>query len=228
MCGRFTLTDPTQLDAEALGVALLPPLSARWNVAPPQPVLLVRRARDGGREALLARWGLIPSWAKDPAIGNKLANARAETLAEKPSFRTAWARRRGLVVADGFFEWQVVPGARSKQPWWITMRDRRPFTFGALWETWTAPDGETVVSCTLVTTAPNALMAPIHDRMPVIVAPQDRARWLGEGADAPPADLAMPYPADAMRAERVSTWVNTPAHDDADCVKPLAPDDDGT
>ncbi len=218
MCGRFTLTDPTRVDAEAFGVALLPAIGPRWNVAPSQPVLLVRRT-GMGRDAIMARWGLIPSWAKDPAIGNRLANARGETLAEKPSFRSAWRRRRGLVVADGFYEWQAIPGARAKQPWYITMADGAPFTFGALWETWTPPDGEPVVSCTLVTTAPNALMAPIHDRMPVIVAPDDRGRWLGDAdGDDPPADLVRPYAAAAMQARRVSTWVNTPAHDDPACV----------
>jgi putative SOS response-associated peptidase YedK len=226
MCGRFTLTDPARLDTAALGIALLPSLGPRFNIAPTQDVLLVHLDRDGRRRATLARWGLIPSWAKDASIGNRMANARGETLAEKPSFRSAWRRRRGLVFADGFYEWQALPDRRVKQPWWITRADHAPFAFGALWEVWQPPepDAEPICSCTLVTTAPNALMAPIHDRMPVIVAPDDWARWLGDGlTDAPPpADLVAPCDPAGWTVRAVSTWVNTPAHDDAQCIAPAA------
>lgn len=222
MCGRFTLTDPSRLDAEAIGAALLTPalphVAPRYNIAPSQSVLLVRQREDGaGREVVLARWGLIPSWAKDPAIGNRLANARGETLAEKPSFRTAWKRRRGLVLADGFYEWQVVPGQTVKQPWWIHRKDGAPFAFGALWETWHPPEGgEAVVSCTLVTTEPNALMAPIHDRMPVILSWSEGGRWLS--SPSPPSDLVRPCAPDPWEGVRVSTRVNRPSHDSPDCV----------
>lgn len=225
MCGRFTLTDPTRLDAQAIGAALLtsalPQLTPRFNIAPSQPVLLVRQREDGaGREVVLARWGLIPSWAKDPAIGNRLANARGETLAEKPSFRTAWKRRRGLVLADGFYEWQVVPGQAAKQPWWIHRKDGAPFAFGALWETWHPHGGgDAVVSCTLITTEPNALMAPIHDRMPVILAWAEGERWLS--SPSPPSDLLKPCAPDLWEGVRVSTRVNRPQHDTPDCVTPV-------
>lgn len=217
MCGRFTLTDPTRLDAEAIGAALVPALVPRFNIAPTQPVPLLRQAAAGGREVILARWGLIPAWAKDASIGNKLANARGETLAEKPSFRTAWKRRRGVVLADGFYEWQPLPGERVKQPWWIHRRDGAPFAFGALWETWQPPEGgDPVVSCTLVTTTPNALMAPIHDRMPVILTWPEVSRWLE--SPAPPQDLVCPCDPDPWEGVRVSTRVNRPAYDAPDCV----------
>ncbi|MCU0623138.1 MAG: SOS response-associated peptidase [Gemmatimonadaceae bacterium] len=217
MCGRFTLTDPTRLDAEAIGAALVVPLTPRFNIAPTQAVPLVRQREGGGRELVLARWGLIPSWAKDAAIGNKLANARGETLAEKPSFRTAWKRRRGLVLADGFYEWQPLPGEKVKQPWWIHRRDGAPFAFGALWETWHPPEGgDPVVSCTLVTTTPNALMAPIHDRMPVILSWSEAGQWLERPA--PPTDLVRPCDPDPWEAVRVSTRVNRPTYDAPDCV----------
>jgi putative SOS response-associated peptidase YedK len=221
MCGRFTLTNPTRIDRDAFGVNLLPAIGPRWNVAPSQPVLLVR-VTPAGRVAELAQWGLIPSWAKDPSIGNKLANARGETVGEKPSFRSAWQRRRGLMVADGFFEWQSIPGARTKQPWWITRRDHAPFAFGTLWDIWRAPDGESRLTCAIITTSPNAVLAPIHDRMPVIIAPADYDEWLGN-PDVPsaPSHLVAPCDPGDLTAIRVSTWVNTPAHDDPACVMPV-------
>lgn len=222
MCGRFTLTDPSRLDTEAVRAALLgaalPPLAPRYNIAPTQPVPLVRDTPEG-REVVLASWGLIPAWAKDRAIGNKLANARGETLAEKPSFRSAWKKRRGLVLADGWYEWQVVPGQKAKQPWWIHRADGAPFAFGALWETWTPPEGPPVVSATLVTTSPNDRLAPIHDRMPVIV-PWDQAdTWIS--AASPPAHLVGPAPSEPWESVRVSPAVNRPAHDQPDCVTPV-------
>ena len=172
----------------------------------------------------MARWGLIPSWAKDPAIGNKLANARGETLAEKPSFRSAWATRRGLLPADGFYEWQKIAGAKAKQPWFITLVDDAPFAIGAIWETWRAPEGDPLLTCSVITVASNVLRAPIHARMPVIVPRASWARWLGDGdsrAGVPPSPLVASYPADEMTAWRVSTLVNAPSRDEAQCVVPL-------
>lgn len=217
MCGRFTLTDPSRLDPEALRVALVPPTAPRYNVAPSQPVLLLRAAADGGREVVPVRWGLIPSWAKDPTIGHRLANARGETLGEKPSFRTAWARRRGVVLADGFFEWEAIPGRRVKQPWWIHRRDGAPFGMGALWERWRDPSSGAVVdTCALVTTAPNALMAPIHDRMPVLLDWGDADQWLAPGPG--PAGLVRPADPEGWEAVPVSTVVNSPSTDGPECV----------
>ena len=227
MCGRYTLRRPQRIDPALLGLDELPPLDPRFNIAPGENILLVR-SREGEREATLARWGLIPAWAKDPSIGNRMANARAESLAEKPSFRNAWKSRRGLVLADGFYEWRVVPGAKRKQPYFITMQGDAPFAFGALWEAWKPRDGDGdwTISCSLITTEPNPLMAGIHDRMPVIIGPEDYARWLGESADrTPPADLLRPYPADPMRAHPVSTRVNAPTNDDEHCIEPLVGED---
>jgi putative SOS response-associated peptidase YedK len=233
MCGRYGFGDPARLDALPLGVAL-PALAPRWNVAPSQRVPLVV-AEAGGRRATLARWGLVPSWATDPAIGNRLINARGETVREKPAFRAAFRARRGLLPADLFYEWQSVPGARGRQPWCIRLAGEAPFAFGALWERWRPRDapasevlegelleGELLESCAIVTTAPNAVMAPIHDRMPLILAPADYDAWLDP---ATPLDdvAALIRPSDPapMRAWRVSTWVNAPAHDDARCIVPL-------
>ena len=223
MCGRYTLRRPQRIDPRLLGLEELPPLDPRFNIAPGENILLVR-SRKGGREATLARWGLIPSWARDPSIGNRMANARAESLEEKPSFRNAWRSRRGLVLADGFYEWRAIPGTKRRQPYFIHMRDDEPFAFGALWEAWKPKDGgDWTISCSLITTEANPLMAEIHDRMPVIVAPGNYARWLGEsGTEAPPDDLLQPYPADAMRAHPVSTHVNKPENDDEQCIAPLA------
>ena len=227
MCGRYTLRRPHRIDPKLLGLDELPPLDPRFNIAPGENILLVR-SRGGGREATLARWGLIPAWAKDPSIGNRMVNARAESLAEKASYRNAWKSRRGLVVADGFYEWRAIPGSKRRQPYFISMQGDEPFAFGALWEAWKPGDGsgDWTISCSLITTQPNPLMAEIHDRMPVIVPPESYARWLGEsGGDAPPDDLLQPYPADAMRAHRVSTHVNAPANDDERCIAPLVTED---
>jgi putative SOS response-associated peptidase YedK len=168
----------------------------------------------------MAKWGLIPAWAKDASIGNKLANARGETLGEKPSFRTAWKRRRGVVLADGFYEWQTVPGQKVKQPCWIHRRDGAPFALGALWETWQAtPSDAPIVSCTLVTTAPNALMQLFHDRMPVILTWFEAEAWLGRAI--PPEELVRPCDPEPWEAVPVSTRVNSPSHDAPDCVTPV-------
>ena len=227
MCGRYTLRRPHRIDPKLLGLDELPPLDPRFNIAPGENILLVR-ARGGAREATMARWGLVPGWAKDPSIGNRMINARAESLAEKASFRNAWKSRRALVLADGFYEWRAVPGTKRRQPYFIAMKDDAPFTFGAIWEAWKPRDGsgDWTISCSLITTRPNPLLAEIHDRMPVIVATGDHARWLGEsGPDAPPEDLLKPYPADSMRAHPVSAHVNAPANDDERCIAPLVTDD---
>jgi putative SOS response-associated peptidase YedK len=226
MCGRYGFGNPARLDALPLGVSLhdaLPGLVPRWNVAPSQAVPLVLHA-DGGRRAILARWGLVPSWADDPAIGNRLVNARGETVRSKPSFRSAFKARRGLLPADLFYEWQAVAGSRSRQPWCIRFEDDAPFAFGALWERWCPrgdPDAEPLHSCTIVTTEPNAVMAPIHDRMPLIVPPDAIDAWLDPSTPLDVAEsLIRPCDATAMRAWRVSTRVNAPAHDDASCITP--------
>ena len=227
MCGRYGFGNPARVAELPLGVDLaasLPGLAPRWNVTPSQPVPLIRET-SAGREALLARWGLVPFWADDPSIGNRLANARGDTVAVKPSFRAAFARRRGLMPADLFYEWQVIAGAKVKQPWCIRLPDDEPFVFAALWESWRPKDdGEAppLVTCCLITTEPNDTVQPIHDRMPVILAPSDYDAWLDPAASpAALQALIRPY-AGPMRAYRVSRLVNAPVNDSADCAVPIA------
>ena len=219
MCGRFTLRTPAHRLAEAFGVRELPNLRPRYNIAPSQDVVAIRAADDGTRELVSLRWGLIPFWAKEAAIGNRMINARAETVAEKPAFRAAFRRRRCLVAADGFYEWQNTDGG-AKQPYFIRLADDAPFAIAGLWERWSAPDGAAVESCTLITTDANDLLKPIHHRMPVILAPADHDAWLD--AEAPSAAaLLRPYPADEMVAYAIGPLVNDPRTDEPACIAPL-------
>ena len=214
------MATPARVIAEVFGLDDVPELSPRFNIAPTQAVAAVRARADGGRELVALTWGLIPSWSKDRTIGSRLINARAETVGEKPAFRAALRARRCLVLADGFYEWQKL-GTR-KQPHHIRMRDGRPFAFAGLWERWTPAEGDPVESCTIITTLPNEVVAPIHDRMPVILAPADLDRWLDPGVRDPAAVAALlrPYPAGDMTAYPVSLRVNSPGADDPSCVVP--------
>jgi len=214
------MATPGQVIAEVFGLDDVPELSPRFNIAPTQAVAAVRARADGGRELVALTWGLIPSWSKDRTIGSRMINARAETVGEKPAFRAALRARRCLVLADGFYEWQKL-GTR-KQPHHIRMRDGRPFAFAGLWERWTPPEGDPVESCTIITTLPNEVVAPIHDRMPAILAPADLDRWLDPGVRDPAAVAALlrPYPAGDMTAYPVSLRVNSPGADDPSCVVP--------
>lgn len=219
MCGRFSQRTPAKKIAEKFGVDEVPPLLERYNVAPTQAVLGVR-AGDGVREATFFKWGLVPRWAKDPSVGNKLINARAETVTEKPSFRDAFLHRRCLVPADGFFEWSR-RGDR-KQPFYFHLRDGETFAIAGLWEQWEGGK-EPLETCTLLTTEANDLLAPYHDRMPVILRPNDYEVWLDAGVRR--ADLLTPllrpYPYKEMSAYPVSALVNNPANDGPRCVEPL-------
>lgn len=216
MCGRYTLKTP--LDALVKQLDLTgqsPALSPSYNVAPTQNVAAVM----SGRRLETLRWGLIPSWAKDEGIGARLINARAETVNEKPAFRSAFRRRRCLIPADGFYEWRRVNG--GKQPYYITLRGGEPFVFAGIWESWSSPE-EDVLSCAIITTRANSLVAEIHDRMPVIIPAAAYDDWLDPEIDAHEAlALLEPYPADAMDAYPVSTHVNRPANNDERCVQPL-------
>ncbi len=221
MCGRFTLT----LDREGLqrafpGFEPPPVVSPRYNVAPTQPVLAVPN-NSHNMEFML--WGLIPGWAKDTAIGNKMINARAETLAEKASFKNPYKRRRCLIPADGFYEWQAVPGSKSKTPMYIRMKGGEPFTFAGLWEVW-HPGDENILSCTIITTEPNELMSTIHTRMPVILPPSAWEEWLDPEEQSPGAldHLLKPYPSGDMEAYPISTLVNSPANDRPELIAPAA------
>jgi putative SOS response-associated peptidase YedK len=217
MCGRYTLASPDEIVAETFGLDEVPTLRPRYNIAPTQKVAVVRR--EGSRRRLAElRWGLIPSWAKDPAIGNKLINARAETLAEKPAFRSAFRARRCLVVADGFYEWAKAAG--RKQPWYFHLRDARPFGLAGLWERWPGEGGEPLETCTIITTAANELLAPVHDRMPVILEPGAFDAWLDPGSGKGLVELLRPLPAEAMAAYPVSLLVNSPGNDTPACIAP--------
>jgi putative SOS response-associated peptidase YedK len=223
MCGRFTLISPGETVADYFQLATTPALAPRYNIAPTQPIAAVRISREAGqRELTYFHWGLIPRWAKDPTIGARMINARSETAADKPSFRAAFKYRRCLVPADGFYEWQKVDG--RKQPVRIQMQDGGPFAIAGLWEHWQSPDGSEIESCTLLTTEPNELLKPVHNRMPVIISPGDFDRWLDPGAQHPGEvqPLLHPYSSEAMTFYPVSTYVNSPHNDDSRCIEPLS------
>lgn len=221
MCGRFTLTvDTAELQDAFSGFQFPAQVGPRYNIAPSQPVLAL--ANDGKNSADFFVWGLIPAWAKDPTIGARMINARGETLAEKPSFRGPYRYKRCLIPADGFYEWRQEPGAKLKTPHYIHMKNAKPFAFAGLWDEWLGPDGSQVKSCTIITTEPNALVAGIHDRMPVILRRDDYAAWLTPEARQPAelARLLTAYPADEMEAYPVSRLVNQARLDAPEMVRP--------
>jgi putative SOS response-associated peptidase YedK len=221
MCGRYTLKTPVEELAEEFGFEAssveLPP---NYNVAPTQEVAAVL-SEGGERRLELLRWGLIPSWADDPGIGSRMINARAETAPEKPSFRRAFRERRCLIPADGFYEWKRTNG--TKQPYYIRMREGRPFAFAGLWESWRDEGGPELRSCAILTTAPNALAGEIHDRMPVILPAVSYDAWLDPEAEKEElVALLAPYLEDEMEAYPVSRFVNSPSNNDPRCVEPAA------
>ena len=224
MCGRFTLaTEADKLRWAFPGFVFPDEIRPRYNIAPSQNVTAVLNdAVDRAREL---KWGLVPHWAQDPKIGNRMINARSETLHEKPAFRNAYRRRRCLIFADGFYEWRKDPGAKTKTPVYIRLASEAPFAFAGLWERW-EPTGESpLFSCTIITTEPNPLVAEIHNRMPVILPAEDHAAWLACG-DTPPdalSGLLGPYPASEMVARPVSRRVNNPRVDSPDCIAPPEP-----
>jgi putative SOS response-associated peptidase YedK len=221
MCGRYILKTLPQSIIEAIA-DITPPLpdwSAQFNIAPTNDIPIIRLNKDGQRVVSLVRWGLIPSWAKDPSIGNRMINARGETLAEKPAFRVALARRRCLIPSDGFYEWKAT--GKSKQPFFIHPTDGRPFCFGGLWERWTDPAAEAAIdSATIITVSPNSAVKEIHDRMPLIIAPADYGRWLNKDT---PADevqsLLRPFAGD-LEMWPVSSRVNSPVNKGAELAEP--------
>jgi putative SOS response-associated peptidase YedK len=227
MCGRFERVTPIKILATLFDCLEAPPETpTHYNVAPTQPAAVVRVLRaapdTGQREMTIMRWGLIPSWADDPAIGNRLINARSETAAEKQSFRAALNQRRCLVPVDGFYEWRPT-GGKTKQPYLIRLKNGQPFALAGLWETWTSPDGELVESFTILTTDANEVLRPIHDRMPVIIAPEDYDCWLDK-ATAPEDVQSMlrQYPAEGMESFPVNTLVNNPRNESPKCVEPMS------
>lgn len=222
MCGRYIITSPVDAIRQLFGVEERPNLAARYNVAPTDAVPIVRRPpRAEGRELVTVRWGLIPAWAKDARIGARMINARAETVATNGAFAESFARRRCLIPADGFYEW--LAAGKERLPWLIRRRDRALFAFAGLWSFWRDPAGAPVPSCTIVTTTANAVLAPLHDRMPVILDPADHEAWL---AAEPEAALALlrPAPDDLLDAIRVGTRVNAVRNDDPSLLDPTSPD----
>lgn len=218
MCGRFAQRTPAKSLGEVFGVAEVPHVEARYNIAPTQPILSVLQTPDG-REMRWFRWGLVPSWAKDASMGARLINARSETVAEKPAFREAFKSRRCLIPADGFYEWARTGG--RKQPYFFQMRDESPFAFAGLWERWRGSDGETLDSCTILTTEANEVLRPVHDRMPVILHHKDYELWLDEDARTTSLrkELLGPYPSSEMMSRPVSTLINSPRNQGAGLIE---------
>lgn len=234
MCGRFTLTTPTERWADLFDVDPTRTKAApRYNIAPSQNVLAVRQARDlSGRELAPLRWGLVPAGAQDPKIGYRLINARGESLNEKPAFREAYRHRRCLIAADGFYEWHGKPG--SRMPYYYRLGDGGVFAMAGLWERWTPPAaaagaGQTipVETCTIVTTEANGLVRVVHDRMPVILSPRDYQVWLGAQDMEELSALLRPCPEDWLVSSAVSSHVNDADHDDPMCIEPIGIGADG-
>jgi putative SOS response-associated peptidase YedK len=223
MCGRFSQSQPSAAIAQAFQIAV-PPLTPRYNIAPTQSVATVLRTPEQkDRQFRILHWGLIPSWAKDAKIGAKLINARAETVAEKPAFRSAFRHRRCLVLADGFYEWQQQENKKQKQPYYFRLQDGRPFAFAGLWERWKDANGDEMESCTFLTTEANELMRPIHSRMPVILDPKGYDLWLDPEVKQPELlkPLLRPYPTQEMEAYPVSKAVNKPSNDSSECIESI-------
>ncbi len=216
MCGRYSFVVEDALILERFGLRVHTAIyKARYNCAPAQDLAVISCETPG--EFRLMRWGLIPSWAKDPAIGSKLINARAETIAEKPSFKNAFRSRRCLVPATGFFEWKR---NAHKTPYNIRLKSGDPFCFAGLWDQWTSGDGEIIRTFTIITTSPNELMAEIHDRMPVILRREEEQRWIARGPGPSLSALLQPYPASEMEAYPVSSRVNSPKNDGPEILEP--------
>ncbi len=217
MCGRFTLTvDPADLQMQLDLKDVPADLKPRYNIAPTQPVAVVTSAQE--RKVEIFQWGLIPSWSKDPSMASRMINARAETIHEKPAYRTPFARKRCLILADGFYEWKQLE--KGKQPHYINLASGGLFAFAGLWDQWTSPEGDERRTCTIITCEPNELMARLHNRMPVILDKDVMWDWLNPTAT--PIELKamlVPY-AKAMKAYPVSRLVNAPENDTAECIRP--------
>lgn len=216
MCGRFALyATPEQL-IDYFGLDKCADLSPRYNIPPGTDIAAIRQSPEGKRVLHLLRWGLVPHWSKDANIGAKLNNARGESVAEKPSFRDAFRRRRCLIPANGFYEWKTE--GKAKLPHYISFKTGEPLALGGLWESWRSPDGEVLRTCCIITTGPNQVMEPIHDRMPVIVPPDRWQDWLSKPAEEIEALLA-PYPAEAMQARPVDKRVSKTNEDNAALIE---------
>ncbi len=222
MCGRIILTHkPKQIQGLEYELQFESWPGPRYNIAPTESVATL--FNNGSPEVRYTRWGLIPSWAKDASIGNRMINARAETLSEKPSFKSLIRKKRCVILADGYYEWKILSNSRVKQPTLIRLKSQEVFALAGLWDHWKAPDGDQVVSSTIITTEPNELVSAVNNRMPVILQPDCITRWLSPDAN-PIEDLSkwlMPYPDSPMEMYPVSTLVNKPGIDRPECISPL-------
>ncbi len=223
MCGRFTLNTSAKILAEFFKLSEVPDIKPRYNIAPTQSIATVTISPEKmQRQFQFMRWGLIPSWAKDYKIGSRLINSRSETVAEKPAFRSAIKHRRCLIIADGFYEWQ--PQGKKKQPYYFTMANGEPFAFAGLWENWRSPEAENIIiSCSIITTAANEIVQPVHDRMPVILPQGDWEEWLDPSIKNAQEVLPLlkPYASAAMKANAVSAIVNSPTRDSPECIQAI-------
>lgn len=219
MCGRFTLTASAQRLQEIFPLFEMLAATPRYNIAPTQQILAVRQDDAAKPKASWLRWGLIPSWAKDKKISASLINARADSVATKPAFRAAFKRRRCLILADGFYEWRKLD-TKTKQPFHIRLTDGRPFAFAGLWEHWSREDPP-IDSCTIITTDANDAVRTLHDRMPVILPPEDYARWLDPRVADPGVlqEMLRSYPSDQMTTVAVGTYVNNARNEGAECLQ---------
>ncbi len=215
MCGRYVLVSPGEVIAEHFGLNEVPVYPPRYNIAPTMDALVVRETPAGEKEAVMLRWGLIPAWAKEPRIGGRMFNARAEGLPDKPAFRAAFRRRRCLVPADGFYEWRPAAGG-GKQPYFVRLVSGAPLALAGLWEEWRGPQGDTIATFTIVTTAANEALRALHDRMPVLVAPADRDEWLSSPN---PSALLGPWAGEPLETRPVSARVNSVQNDAPDLIE---------
>ncbi|MEO2004925.1 MAG: SOS response-associated peptidase [Candidatus Poribacteria bacterium] len=220
MCGRFVTTFDPEMIQRLFDLSDAPEIPERYNVTPTQPIYAVRMGQGGVRESAYLQWGLIPSWAKDMSMGARMINARSETVAEKPSFKAAFKRRRCIVPITGFYEWQKVSG--GKQPHFIRSVDGEPLALAAIWEVWTKGEEAYIESCALLTTDANETLAPVHHRMPVILDPDVWDIWLDPALEKPSDVLPLlgPCPDEQIEAYPVSRYVNSPRNDDAKCIEP--------
>ncbi len=222
MCGRFVRKSTITIIEDEFDIYEVQWASEpSYNVAPSQDVACV--IGNGGNRLVKFRWGLVPFWADDPSIGYKMINARAETVAQKKSFARAFKKQRCLVVADGFYEWKKLADGKRKMPMYIHLREDRPFGFAGLYENWKSNDGKILQTCTIITTSANELMAPIHNRMPVIIMPDDRKLWLDTSVQDPDMLLPLlePFRSAALEAYAVSKKVNSPSYNEPDCIEPV-------
>jgi len=216
MCGRAVIISPIEVIAEEFNIDN-PQMTVKpnYNISPSQNMLVI--IKQESRKLMTCKWGFIPSWAKDPAIGHKMINARAETIASKPAFRSAYKKQRCLIVADGFYEWEKTE--KGKTPYYIHLKSGRPFGLAGIYNRWVADNGEGILTCSIITTNANELISPVHDRMPVIIPKDSIDAWLSDEAN--PSTMLRPYPSEAMDLYQISTRVNDPKHNSPDLLEPV-------